>query len=93
MKKTLKIRAYYAVISCDWLGENSEVTLGVIENEQDNENWWDNDLWIDQQIYYYFTPEDMENLKAGDIYNDGEDFKIVSIDKQNPTIYAIEYEI
>jgi hypothetical protein len=35
----------------------------------------------------------MESLKAGDVLNDGEDFTIVEIDKDNPTIFEVNYEL
>ena len=35
----------------------------------------------------------MADLKVGDVLNDGEDFTIVAIDKENPQIIEIEYEL
>ena len=84
------IKAYRAVITCDWLGEDVDVLLGVEENAP--EEWWEEHYGLDEKIYYYFTPEEFANLKAGDVFNDGEDFTIVEIDKENPEIFEFDYE-
>ena len=84
------IKAYRAVITCDWLGNDVDVLLGVEENAP--EDYWEYMSDLDEKIYYYFTPEEFADLKAGDILNDGEDFLIVSIDKENPQIIEIEYQ-
>jgi hypothetical protein len=31
-------------------------------------------------------------MKAGDVFNDGEDFTIVEINKENPEIFEFDYE-
>ena len=90
--KTMKIKAYDAVISCDWLGDGASVLLGVVQDESEHENWWEHDSWADEKIYYYLTEEEMKALKVGDVLNDGEDFKILEIDKDEPTIYEVKYE-
>ena len=84
------IRMYRAVITSDWLGENADTFFGVEENAP--EDWWEDYYGLDEKIYYYFTPEEFANLKAGDVCNDGEDFTIVEVDKENPQIFEIEYE-
>lgn len=83
------IKAYHAVISCDWLGDGVEVLLGVEEDAP--EDWWESSYGLDEKIYYYLTEEEMADLKAGDVLNDGEDFTIVEIDKNDPQIFEIEY--
>ena len=87
---TVKIKAYDAVISCDWLGDDASVLLGVASDYECE--WWEYDDGLDSKIYYYLTEEEMANLKAGDVLNDGEDFTIVSIDKDNPSEYEINWE-
>lgn len=87
------IKAYHAVISCDWLGEGSDVLLGVDEDAP--EDWWDKygELYdLDSKIYFYLTTQEMADLKVGDVLNDGDDFTIVEIDKDNPRVFEIEYE-
>jgi len=88
--KTMKIKAYDTIISCDWLGENVQVLLGVEEEGHPMEACWDS--WVDEKIYFFLTEEEMANLKAGDVLNDGEDFTIIEIDKDNPTVYEVNYE-
>jgi hypothetical protein len=34
----------------------------------------------------------LDALKIGDVLNDGEDFTILEIDKENPHIFEVEYE-
>jgi hypothetical protein len=84
------IKAYHAVITCDWLGDNADVLLGVEVNAPDD--WWESSYGLDEKIYFYLTQEEMDALKAGDVLNDGEDFTVVEIDKENPQIFTIEYE-
>ena len=88
----LNIKAYNTVITCDWLGDNVSVLLGVVENENEHEDWWEYATGADEKIYYYLTEEEMQALKVGDVLNDGEDFTIVEIDKENPYIFNVEYE-
>lgn len=85
----LKIKAYETVINSDWTGNGARVLIGVVQGDYPDEYFWDN--WADNKIYYYLEPEEMENLKVGDVLNDGEDFTIVSINKDQPIIYEIKY--
>ena len=88
--KTMQIKAYHAVINCDWLGDGAEVLLGLQEEGHPEYALWES--YADERIYFYLSPEEMANLKVGDVLNDGEDFTIVEIDKENPTIYEINYD-
>jgi hypothetical protein len=88
---TIKIKAYDAVISCDWLGDGASVLLGVAEDGHPEDAYFDS--WADEKIYFFLTGQEMESLKAGDVLNDGEDFTIVEIDKDNPTIFEVNYEL
>lgn len=90
---TLNIKAYGAVINCDWLGGDGEVYIGVAQDEENHPEWWEYASWVDEKIYYYLTEEEMRSLKVGDILNDGEDFTIVEIDKDNPVIYKVDYQV
>ena len=87
---TVKIKTYDAVISCDWLGDDVSVLLGVAPD--DDSEWWEYDDGLDSKVYYYLTEDEMKNLKAGDVLNDGEEFTIVSIDKDSPTEYEVNWE-
>jgi hypothetical protein len=88
---TIKIKAYDAVISCDWLGDGANVLLGVAEEGHPEDAYFDS--WADEKIYFFLTAQEMQSLKAGDVLNDGEDFTIVEIDKNNPTIFEVNYEL
>ena len=46
--KTMKIKAYDTIISCDWLGENVQVLLGVEEEGHPMDACWDS--WVDEKI-------------------------------------------
>ena len=83
------IKAYHATITCDWLGDNADVLLGVEVDAPDD--WWESSYGLDEKIYYYLTADEMADLKAGDVLNDGEDFTIVEIDKEDPQVFEIEY--
>ena len=83
------IKAYNAVITCDWLGDDVDVLLGVEVHATDD--WWESSYGLDEKIYFYVTQDEMDQLKAGDVLNDGEDFTIVEIDKDDPQIFEIEY--
>ena len=83
------IKAYSATITCDWLGDDVSVLLGVEIDAPDD--WWEDSYGLDEKIYFYLTQEEMDQLKAGDVLNDGEDFTIVEIDKENPQIFVLEY--
>jgi hypothetical protein len=85
----LNIKAYETVINSNWTGNNAAVLIGVVQGNYPSEYFWDN--WADNRIYYYLELEEMEILKVGDVLNDGEDFTIVSINKDQPSIYEIEY--
>jgi hypothetical protein len=88
MKMTIK--GYHAVISSDWLGDGSAVLIGVVEDGHPCEAYFDSDA--DERIYFYLSEEELANLKVGDVLNDGEDFTIVEIDKDEPHIFEIEYD-
>jgi len=45
-----------------------------------------------KKIYFYLTAEELNNLKVGDVLNDGEDFTIVEIDKDDPCHFFIDYD-
>lgn len=87
----MTIKAYETVIDCDWLGNESQVLIGVEEEGHPDYASWESA--VDEKIYFYLTAEEMANLKIGDVLNDGEDFKIVDIDKDNPIIFEIDYEL
>jgi hypothetical protein len=84
------IKGYDAVINCDWLGDGASILIGVIEEGHPDDIYFDS--WADQKIYYYLTCDEFANLKVGDVLNDGEDFTIIEIDKDEPHIFEIEYE-
>jgi hypothetical protein len=87
----ITIKAYETVINSDWTGDGARVLIGVVvQGDYPDEYFWDN--WADDRIYYYLEPEELANLKVGDVLNDGEDFTIVSIDKDAPRIFEVEYE-
>lgn len=87
----MTIKAYETVINCDWLGEESQVLIGVEEEGHPEYACWESA--VDEKIYFYLTADEMANLKVGDVLNDGEDFTIVDIDKDNPIIFEIEYDL
>lgn len=87
---TMTIKGYDAVINCDWLGDGASILIGVIEEGHPDDVYFDS--FADERIYYYLTAEEMANLKVGDVLNDGEDFTIVEIDKDEPNIFEFEYE-
>jgi hypothetical protein len=84
------IKAYRATITCDWLGDDADVLIGVEENAP--VDWWEGHYGLDEKIYYYFSPEEFAKLKVGDVCNGGEDFTIVALDKENPEIFEFDYE-
>ena len=89
--KTMWIKGYDAVINCDWLGRNgASVLIGVVEEGHPDDAYIES--WADGQIYFYLTSEEMANLKVGDVLNDGEDFTIVEIDKDNFHTFLIDYD-
>ena len=85
----LKIKAYETVIQNDWYEDGASVLIGVVEDGHPEEAHYDS--WADEKIYFYLTAQEFAELKAGDVLNDGEDFTIVEIDKDNPHIYEVEY--
>jgi hypothetical protein len=88
----LKIKAYDAVIHNEWYEDGASVLIGVIEKGHPD-NAFSHEWWMDEKIYYYILEEEMQSLKAGDVLNDGEDFTILEIDKENPTIFEVDYEL
>ena len=86
----LIIKAYETVIDSNWSGKGARVLIGVVQGDTPDEYFWDN--YVDEKIYYYLEPDEMATLKVGDVLNDGEDFTIVSIDKDTPRIFDVEYE-
>lgn len=85
------IKAYDTVIQNEWYEDGASVLIGVADrDDHPEEAFWG---WADEKIYFYLDPEEMANLKVGDVLNDGEDFTIVEIDKDNPHIYEVEYEL
>jgi hypothetical protein len=88
---TMKIKAYDAVISCDWSGDGASVLLGVAEDGHPEDAYFDS--WADKKIYFFLTEQEMQSLKAGDVLNDGEDFTILSIEKDDPTVFEVNYEL
>lgn len=87
----MTIKAYETVIKCDWLGEDAQVLIGVEEEGHPDYACWESA--VDEKIYFYISKEEMANLKVGDVLNDGEDFKIIDIDKENPIIFEVNYEL
>ncbi len=83
------IKAYDTVIHNEWYEDGASVLIGVIEKGHPEDAYYDN--WADEKIYFYLTEEEMRSLKVGDVLNDGEDFTIVEIDKDNPCIFDVEY--
>ena len=88
-KMTIKI--YETVIENSWYEGGATVYLGVEEEGHPDYAVWE--CAVDETIYYYLTPQEMTDLKVGDVLNDGEDFTIVAIDKENPQIVEVEYEL
>ena len=88
---TMIIKAYETVIDSDWTGDGASVLIGVVEEGHPDEAYFD--TYADEKIYFYLDAEEMANLKVGDVLDDGEEFTIVSIDKDNPHIYEVEYEL
>jgi len=86
----ITIKAYETVIDCDWLGDGASVLIGVAEEGHPCEAYFDS--FADERIYFYLDEEEMANLKIGDVLNDGEDFKIVEINKEHPHVWEIEYD-
>jgi hypothetical protein len=68
-------------------GETYSVLLGI--EEQGHPSHAYEDSWADSKIYYYMTDEELQTLKAGDELDEGT--ILVSIDKDNETIYEVEY--
>jgi hypothetical protein len=88
---TMIIKGYDAVIQNDWYEDGASVLIGVVEAEHPEEAF--EECWADERIYFYISAEEMANLKVGDVLNDGEDFTIVEIDKENPHFYEVDYEL
>lgn len=86
----MQIKGYRAIISSDCYGDGS-VLIGVVEKGHPCDAYFDSDD-ADSEIYFYLSDEDMANLKVGDVLNDGEDFTIVEIDKDEPFIFEVEYD-
>ena len=84
------IKGYDAVIHNDWYEDGASVLIGVAEEGHPEEAYYDS--WADERIYFFLTQDQMASLKVGDTLNDGEDFTIVEIDKENPHIFEVEYE-
>lgn len=84
------IKGYDAVIQNEWYEDGASVLIGVVEEGHPDEGYFD--CWADEKIYFYLSQEEMDELKVGDTLNDGEDFTIVKIDKDNPYIFEMEYE-
>jgi len=87
MRKMI-IKAYETVIHNEWYEDGANVLIGVVEDGHPDEAHWDS--YADDKIYFYLTPDEMANLKVGDVLNDGEDFTIMEIDPE-PRIYEVEY--
>jgi len=87
--RTMTIKAYNVFIKSEWYDEGADVLIGVAEEGHHEEAYWE--TYADDKIYFYITEQEMANLKAGDVLNDGEDFTILEIDPE-PTIYEIEYD-
>ena len=87
---TMHIKAYEVLIKSEWYEEPTYVLLGVDEEGHPDYAVWE--CWADEKIYFYLSPEEMANLKVGDVLNDGEDFTILEIDSE-PTIYEVDYEL
>ena len=87
---TMKIKGYDTIINCDWLGDGVYVIIGVEEEGHPEDAHFG--TWVDEKIYYFLTAAELDNLKIGDVLNDGEDFTIVDIDKNNPHIWEIDYD-
>jgi hypothetical protein len=83
------IKAYETEIHNEWYEDGATVLIGVVEEGHPDEAYFDSSA--DERIYFYITAEELENLKAGDVLNDGEDFTIIGIDKENPHIWEVEY--
>ena len=88
----LIIKAYDALIHSEWYDEGCNVLIGVVDDNLPQEAY-DADWWADEKIYYYLTNEEFAELKAGDVLNDGEDFTVTEIDKENPSIFEVEYDL
>lgn len=87
----MTIKAYDTVIQNEWYEDGASVLIGVIDGDHPEEAF--EECWADEKIYFYVSSEEMENLKSGDVLNDGENFTIVEIDKDNPHIFEVEYEL
>ena len=85
------IKGYEATIQNDWYDKGASVLIGVVEAEHPEEAF--DQCWADERIYFYVPAEELANLKVGDVLNDGEDFTIVAIDKDNPHIFECDYEL
>ena len=86
----MRVKCYDTVIQNEWYEDGASVLIGVLEDEHPEEAFWG---WLDEKIYFYLTPSEFASLKVGDVLNDGEDFTIVEIDKDNPHIFECEYEL
>jgi hypothetical protein len=84
------IKAYDTVIHNEWYEDGASVLIGVIEEGHPEDAYYDN--WADEKIYYFLSQKELDALKIGDVLNDGEDFTILEIDKENPHIFEVEYE-
>ena len=86
----MSVKCYDTVIHNDWYEDGASVLIGVVDGDHPDEAYWG---WLDEKVYFYLDPEEMANLKVGDVLNDGEDFTIVEIDKDNPHFYEVDYEL
>ena len=86
----MKIWAYEAEIKSEFYEDGTTVLLGVDEEGHPDYAVWE--CYADEKIYFYLSAEELANLKVGDVLNDGEDFTIMAIDKDNPHIFEIEYD-
>jgi hypothetical protein len=86
----MEIKAYEVFIKSEWYEDGASVLIGVVDGDHPEEAYWG---WLDEKVYFYLDPEELANLKVGDVLNDGEDFTIVEIDKDNPHFYEVNYEL
>lgn len=69
-------------------GESYSVLLGI--EEEGHPDYAYESSWMDNKIYYYMNDAELAELKEGDELDEGT--ILVSIDKDNPTIYEVEYD-
>jgi len=88
--RTMLIKGYHAIINSNWTGDGASILFGVVEDGHPDDVYFDSEA--DSKIYFYLTAEELNNLKVGDVLNDGEDFTIVEIDKDDPCHFFIDYD-